>query len=118
MSEVLIIEHGLSMRKIYNVLFRGSTLYFAKTSQEIIQVYRVKRPNIVLILSNDPKDVELVNLVKLLNPSARIIWISPDTTLGKRLGPMVDASFTPPFPLDEFILKFEELRKPAPNAHV
>jgi hypothetical protein len=111
MGDILIIEHGLSMRKLYEIIFRGSRLFFADTAEEIIKIYRERNPSIALILSKDPKDVELVNLIKMLSEKTKIIWITPDENLSTKIKPNVDASFTPPFGLDDFILKYEELIK-------
>jgi len=111
MGDILIIEHGLSMRKLYEIIFRGSRLFFANTAEEIIKIYRERNPSIALILSKDPKDVELVNLIKMLSDKTKIIWITPDEDLTNKIKSNVDASFTPPFGLDDFILKYEELIK-------
>ncbi len=111
MGDILIIEHGLSMRKLYDILFRGSKLFFAKTPEDIIKVYREREPSLALILSKDPKDVELISLIKMLSDKTKIIWITPDENLTNKIKPEVDASFTPPFGLDDFILKYQELIK-------
>ncbi len=117
MSDVLVIEHGLSMRKLYSLLFKGSNIFFARNADDIIKIYRIKKPKIVVILSQNPHDMDLVNLVKMLNPEAKIIWVSPDGTLKKMVEGSVDVFFTPPFGLDEFIIKFEELRKNNEYSH-
>ena len=111
MSDVLVIEHGLSMRKLYRLLFKDSNIFFAKTADEIIKIYRIKRPKIVVILSQNPQDADLANLVKMLNPRAKIIWVSPDETIKNIVSNEVDLFVTPPFQLDDFIIKFEELRR-------
>lgn len=111
MSDVLVIEHGLSMRKLYRLLFKDSNIFFAKTADDIIKIYRIKRPKIVVILSQNPQDADLANLVKMLNPRAKIIWVSPDDTIKNIVGNEVDLFVTPPFQLDDFIIKFEELRR-------
>lgn len=111
MSNVLVIEHGLSMRKIYPLIFRNSQIFFAKNASDIIKIYRIKRPKIVVILSQNPQDVDLANLVKMLNPRAKIIWISPDDKIKNIVGNDVDLFVTPPFNLDDFIIKFEELKR-------
>ncbi len=111
MSDVLIIEHGLSMRKIYGLIFKGSNLYFAKNAEDIIKIYRIKKPRIAVILSQNPEDVDLANLIKMLNPQAKIMWISPDKNVVNSIKNSVEAIFTPPFELDEFIVKYEELKR-------
>ncbi len=111
MSDILVIEHGLSMRKLYRLLFKGSNIFFAKTVDDIIKVHRIKRPKVVLILSQNPQDADIVNLVRMINPQAKIIWISPQETLRNKVGDSVDLFLTPPFELDEFIIKFEELQR-------
>ncbi len=111
MGEILIVEHGLSMRKLYPIIFRGKRLIFANTPEDIIDVYRHHNPTIALILSNDPNDVDITNLIRILSRDTKIIWISGDDDMEKKVKERVDASFTPPFGFDDFILKYQELIK-------
>ncbi|EDY35701.1 hypothetical protein [Candidatus Aciduliprofundum boonei] len=110
MGEVLIVEHGLSMRKLYPIIFKGKKLIFANTPEEIIKIYREREPSLALILSNDPNDVDIVNLIKILSKKTKIIWIGSDDEF-EEIKDRVDASFSPPFGFDDFILKYQELIK-------
>ena len=110
MGEVLIVEHGLSMRKLYPIIFKGKKLIFANTPEEIIKIYREREPSLALILSNDPNDVDIVNLIKILSKKTKIIWIGSNDKF-EEIKDRVDASFSPPFGFDDFILKYQELIK-------
>ncbi len=109
MGEILIVERGLSMRKLYGIIFKGRKLIYAKTPEEIIKIYREREPSLALILSNNPEDVDIVNLIKILSKKTKIIWVGKDEP--QELKSRVDASFSPPFGFDDFILKYRELIK-------
>ncbi len=109
MGDVLIVEHGLSMRKLYGIIFKGKRLIFANTPEEIINVYRTRNPTLALILSNNPEDMDIVNLIRILSKDTKIIWISGDENMERKVRERVDASFSPPFGFDDFILKYQEL---------
>ena len=110
MGEILIVEHGLSMRKLYPIIFKGKKLVFAKTPEDIIKIYREREPSLALILSNDPNDVDILNLIKILSKKTKIIWIGSNDKFDE-IKERVDASFSPPFGFDDFILKYQELIK-------
>ncbi len=110
MGEVLIVEHGLSMRKLYPIIFKGKKLIFANTPEDIIKIYREKEPSLALILSTNPNDVDIVNLIKILSKKTKIIWIGGEDKFDE-IKERVDASFSPPFGFDDFILKYQELIK-------
>ena len=107
---ILIAENGFKMRKIFNVIFKGRKIEYVRNI-DVAKVYRIKKPQVVIILSASINDIQIATLARMMNKDTRIIWISPSKIIEDYVRGYVDIFFGMPFNLDDFVLKIDEIQK-------
>ncbi len=107
---ILVAENGFRMRKIFNMIFRGKKIEYVK-NRDVMKVYRIKKPQVVIILSANIEDIQIATLARMIYRDTKIIWISPNKSIRDKVKKYVNIFFAIPFNLDDFVLKINELQR-------
>lgn len=114
--KILIVEDDQIIRHAFKraLLSRGHDVFLAKDGQEGLELWKVQKPNLVLLDVVMPKlnGLQILEMRKDL-PSAKVVVMSAymgDPSLWEHLKTLADMSLTKPFEnVFEIVQKFEKL---------